>query len=489
MGWANKIIGWATGNGAEVDAGNNLAISTRQVNQRLGGETPAPNYVGGIRIFGENDAGSVTGIPYLKSPMVSEDFRMSVGIDTTQFLYNFTATSQNTGRWKHAFTTMTMTQSAGFLNINPALATVSGNYAYLQTWKFFTLQGDAENHNEVVQQFTSNFPANQVYEFGHFLGTAGAVPADGAFWRMTSAGLQGVISYSGVETTTGVLLASVSLNTNYKFKMLVSQREVSFWINDVLYAELITPAANAIPFLWLNLPLCFLMRNTGTVTGGITVRVGTGHLTLVDLHTSKPWAEQMATQGLAYQGQDGDTMGSLAIYSNAALAAAAALTNTTAAAGNTGLGGAVLVLPTLTSGTDGILFSYLNPIATAIQPGKTLVVKGIIIDASIQVILAGGPLVYAMGIAYGHTAVSLATTESASFATGTTKAPRRIAIGQFAFVVTAAAGVSAQNIKMVFSSPITVNPGEYFQFTARNVGTVTTSGAVLFTATPDYYFE
>lgn len=475
-----RIEGNTSGNVAEVDANNNIKVNLPTTASQAGYST----------FLCEVDPGTITGSRLLRRPFVSIDDRLSVGVDTVAAMYNFTATAQNTGDFKHAFTTMTMTQSAGFLNINPALATVSGNYAYLQSWKYFTLQADGQLHTEFVGQVTGAIPpANQLLEMGHFIGPAGVAPADGVFFRFSSAGLQGVISYNGVETPTGVLLATLSANTNYKFEIKISQRKVFFWIDGVLYGSIDTPAGQAVAYLWLNLPICMMMRNSGTVTGGITAKFGSIHVTQLDISTNKPWSEQMALQGNAYQGQEGDTMGSLAIYSNSALAAAAALTNTTAAAPNTGLGGVVLVLPTLTAGTDGILFSYLNPVGSATQPPKTLVVTGIRLDASVQVALVGGPLTLIMGAAYGHTSVSLATAETGSFVTNTTKAPRRVPLGNLDFVVTAAAGTGAVGISKDFASPIVVNPGEYFAITCRNVGTVTSSGALAFTACVDHYFE
>lgn len=468
---------------ANVDANFNLQTNLPTTNTQAGFAT----------VQYELDPGMITGSRYLKSPYVSEEKRLNVGIDTPLALFNFTSLTQNTGDFKHAFTTMTMTQSAGFLNINPGLATVSGNYAYLQSWKHFTLQGDGGLHNETTLQISAMPPANQALEFGYFLGTAGVAPADGCFFRLTSAGLAGIISYNGVETSTGVMVASITAAVNYQYKIITSQREVSFWIDtgssSSLGSELAVPAGQAMPYLSMNLPWCTMMRNSGTVTGGMTTKVGTTHITQTDLNTGKPWAHQMAMQGNAYQGQEGDTMGSLAVYSNAALAAAAALTNTTAAVPNTGLGGVVLVLPTLAAGTDGILFSYLNPVGSVTQPPKTLVVCGVRIDASVQVILAGGPLTLVMGAAFGHTALSLATAESGSFATATAKAPRRVPLGNLDFAVTAAAGTGAVGIYMPFTSPMSVNPGEYFAITMRNVGTVTTTGALAITACVDYYFE
>lgn len=465
--------------GANLDANSNIKTNLPAVQQQAGFAS----------MLFEQDAGTVTGSKHLKIPVVSEDGRLNVGIDTIHALYNFTPTTQNTGDFKHVFATMTMTQSAGFLNINPALATVSGNYAFLQSWKHFTLQGDAQLHTETTLQISASPVANQILEWGHFLGTAGVVPADGVFFRLTSAGIIGVMSYSGVETTTGTLIASPTINSNSKYGIIASHRDVHFWKDGILLAELAVPSANAVPYLSLNLPFCMMMRNTGTVTGGLTAKIGSVHVSQTDLNTGKSWAEQMATQGNAYQGQEGDTQGSLAAYSNAALAAAAALTNTTAAAPNVGLGGVVLVLPTLAAGTDGILFSYLNPAGSVTQPPKTLVVTGIRIDASVQVILTGGPLTLIMGAAFGHTALSLATAETGSFVTATTKAPRRVPLGNLDFLVTAAAGTGAVGITISFNSPLVVNPGEYFAITMRNVGTVTSLGALAVTACVDHYFE
>ena len=477
--------------GIKIESGSNTAGSPNvDANYNLNVNLPVTSSQAGFaNAQFQMDAGTITGSKLMRTPEVSDDSRLSVGVDTTLAQYNFNATTQNTGDWKHAFTIMTMTQSSGFLNINPALATASGNYASLQTWRHFQLQADGTIHVEFVGQISGAPPANQILECGLFVQTAGVAPTDGVFFRLTSSGLIGVLTYGGTETTTGTMVASITPNTNAKFQIVIGQRGVWFWIDGVLGAYQAIPAANATPFLTQCLPVCVQMRNSAIVTGGFTTRIGTLHVTQNDLATHKPWSAQKSLQGDAYQGQDGDTMGSLAIYSNAALAAAAALTNTTAAAPNTGLGGVVLVLPTLTAGTDGILFSYLNPAGSVSQPPKTLCVTGIRIDASVQVVLAGGPLTLIMGAAFGHTALSLATAETGSFVTATTKAPRRVPLGNLNFVVTAAAGTGAVGIYMPFNSPLVVNPGEYFAITMRNVGTVTTTGALAITCCVDHYFE
>ena len=468
-----------TAGSPNVDAYYNLQVNMPTTQSQAG-------YVSNQFVL---DAGTITGSKFIRTPYVSEDNRLSVGMATMGALYNFTPTTQNTGDWKHAFTTMTCTQSAGFLNINPALATVSGNYAYMQAWRHNTLQGEGALTLEFTGLVTAAAPANQILEAGFFLGTAGIAPADGIFWRLTSAGLIGVMTYNGVETTTGTLVASLTPNSIGDFKMIVSQRTAEFWVNGTLFGTLAVPSGNAVPYLSMNLPVCMMMRNSGAVTGGFITKIGTLHVTQNDLNTSKDWPIQKAMQGDAYQGQDGDAMGSVAIYSNAALAAAAALTNTTAAAGNIGLGGVALVLPTLTAGTDGILFSYQNPVGSVTQPPKTLVVMGVSISSGVQTALTGGPLNLVYGVAFGHTALSLVTAETGSFVTATTKAPRRVPLGVQNYAVTSAAGVGTQDIVRQFLSPIVVHPGEYFAITCRNLGTVTTLGAVAISATVDHFFE
>src|SRR3972149_486062 len=124
-----RIEGNTSGNVAEVDSNNNLKTNLPTAKAQAGFVT---------QIF-EKDAGTITGSRQLLTPDVSHYNRLNVALDSPLSTYNFTPITQNTGDFKHAFTTMTMTQSGGFLNVNPASATVSGNYAYLQSWKYFSL--------------------------------------------------------------------------------------------------------------------------------------------------------------------------------------------------------------------------------------------------------------------------------------------------------------------------------------------------------------
>jgi hypothetical protein len=275
----------------------------------------------------------------------------------------------------------------------------------------------------------------------------------------------------------------------YRYKIILDRHTVSFWRDDILLAQLAVPAAQAVPFLSLALPLCVHLRNPGTVVGGATYKMGTQEVTLKDAHSSKPWAHQMGTQGKAYQGQPGDTVGQLSNWVNASAPTAIVLTNGSGAF--TGLGGLAQVTVTFAAGTDGIIFSYQNPVGSTTVPPKTLVVTGVTISDVVSVVLPATALVYAYGIAYGHTAVGLTTTESTSFVTGTTKAPRRVAIGTTGYLASAAVGQQnpAGPLTIQFVTPIVVHPGEFFQIIAKSLIAAPASGALIITACVDHYFE
>ena len=118
MALDTNIVGAVSGTGANVDADRQLLVTTNR----------DPAKAGATVVFYENDDGTKTGAPYNKSPEVSQDFRLRVGLDTILFTDTFNATTQNPSNWKHSFATMTMTQAAGFLNVNAAgTSTAWGN--------------------------------------------------------------------------------------------------------------------------------------------------------------------------------------------------------------------------------------------------------------------------------------------------------------------------------------------------------------------------
>lgn len=482
-----ELRGGTSGTKADVDANKQLLVATNS----------DPQKAGAIVAYQANDEGTVTGSRYLKSAEVSQDFRLRVGVDTLLFSDTFNATAQNTALWKHAFATMTMTQAAGFLNVNAAgTSTVSGNYAYLQSWRHFQLIGTAPVAVEFTGQFTAWPTANEVFQAGVGIATGAADPVDGVWFELTSAGLYGVQRYnSGVATKTQLIadVSTMPLNTNAKYVAVIGEREIEWWIDDVLYGESPMPAANGQPFITSALPVFMQKYNAGTVgsSPNMIVKIGDVSVTLMDLASNQTWANQMAGMGLGMQGMNGGTMGSPQVqWANTALPTAAAATNTTAALGAF-LGGIFQMNAPATSATDVIIASYQNPAGGANQTPRTMKIRGIKVDCvNSGAAVATTGTTFAVAVAWGATNVSLATTESASFATGTTKARRIQPIGVISFPVGAAIGAQASGIQFDFEAPLVINPGEFVQVVAKIlVGTATASEVFQWVISPNLYHE
>lgn len=479
---------------------NGLPITTNQVITRLGGVTAQPNFIPAVKVYYEKDAGTVTGNAYLVSPEVSDDRRLAVGLDTPLFNDSFNSTTQNTALWRHQFTTMTMTlPGAGFLLCNASDTTTTTTGCQYTTWRQFPIWGNGGTHVEMIGT-PGNAPlANQTFEFGLFPYGASATvaPVDGVYFRLDSAGLIAVINYNGTETTSGVLQTTGQLGVGVKqWKIVCNQRSVEFFLDDSFLTEIVIPAGNGTAFQYNCLPISIQQRNSGTITGSprMQFKVSNVHVDLNDLNINKPYPGILSSMGqMGSQGQNGQTVGSTALYTNSlAPGAGAVMTNTTAALG-TGLGGQFAALPTLAANTDGIMCSFLNPVGSINITPRTLYIRGIWVDSCITTVLVGNatPVVYFYSLAYGHTALSMATGESASFATGTAKAPRRLAIGSQSFAAAAAVGTMGTGGKqqITFACPIVVNPGEYVAICAKNVGVVTTTGVVCFLTGFDAYWE
>jgi len=223
---------------------------------------------------------------------------------------------------------------------------------------------------------------------------------------------------------------------------------------------------------------------------GATAASGTINLNVIEYMVSNGGFTNMRSEQSTaailtggQQGQQGHAQGSTALFTNSlAAGAGAAMTNTTAALG-VGLGGQFSALPTLAVPTTGIVCSYQNPAPSTVITGKQLVITGVKIESVVTTVLAGNatPIIYALGLAYGHTSVSLATGEAAS-----TKAPRTIPLGIQTFAAAAAVGTVGQVVNVKFDRAIPVYPSEFVAITAKNMGAVTTSGVITFLVTFDY---
>ena len=480
-----------TGITAEVNAANQLKIIP---------ETDVianPGNIGGVRNFSENDQGFATGVVSLASPETDVDYRVRVSQDAILDEEVFNYTAQNTGKHNLLATTMAAAWTAGAFTTNSASITTTTAGVQLSTYATFPAIGTTTLSADIEIGFSAQPQTNTFVEFGVGLpGAQTTAPTDGVFIRLSSAGLQGIASFSGSETSTGVFPATggtgvwVYQNSKrYQFIIYCSTTEAEFWVNDgtgaIKLGAIPLPAGQSRMNAAGSVPFFIKHRITGGAAGGVLQSTaGAYNVRLGGVN----FAQLMSSVGNrvhgSYQGLSGGTMGSLANYANSANPTAAVPTNTTAALGS-GLGGQFWETDTLAVTTDGIIMSFQVPAASATFSSRRLVIRGFSLYSFVQTALTGGGYVAQWSLAFGHTAVSLATAEAA-----TTKAPRRIPLGVQAVAAGAVASTVLAIVEQDFGdAPIFVNPGEFVQLVKKKVGTAPSAGVIAHVVTLVYGWE
>ena len=410
----------------------------------------------------------------------------------------FNATAQNTGKYRFAATTQTGAQAGGVLILNNSSITTINTNSALQTFRSFPLFAKTELRANFSAIKTQAAQTNETYEIGLFTATipGGAAPTDGCFFRWnTAAELRGVCSYNTTETQTAAMTA-VSVNVNHDYTIVIQTNTITFYIDDVLSGTitLLTDApGEGQPMIQASVPLTMRYYIGGSAPAlASQLRVSDVFVSELGADLQRAWGEAKSGFGhMGYQGQNGGTMGTTAQYANNTNPAATVPTNTTAALGS-GLGGKFQETVSLAAGTDGIISSFQNPAGSVTQTPRNLIVKGVCTSGTVTVVLAATALTGSMALNFGHTAVSLATAESASFASGTTKAARRIALGTTALLSTAAVGtnVGGQPFCARFDgAPVVVAPGEFIAVSHNKVSAAPATGAIMWNITFDAYFE
>ena len=269
------------------------------------------------------------------------------------------------------------------------------------------------------------------------------------------------------------------------------EREVEFWIDNVLYATIDTPVGQGQPCMSASLPFGLRHAITGGAAGAALSFVLNDYSISIGGTNIAAVASTLGNRiHGSYQGLSGGTMGSLATYVNSTNPTTAAPSNTALTANLPGgLGGQGLVTAAIAAATDGIWGSYQVPAGTANVQGRRLVIRGVMIDlVNTGAAVATTATTLQFSLAYGHTAVSLATAEAAG-----AKAPRRVSLGYATWAVAAAIGQGPQGGKIFADfgdAPIFVNPGEFVQLVGKFlVGTATGSQTINFVWQPIYGWE
>jgi hypothetical protein len=379
------------------------------------------------------------------------------------------------------------------MTTNSGNITTTTTGTQFSTYAEFPILGSAHLYCEVEAGFTAQPTSNTVIDFGlaRVATTNPYAPTDGIYFRLTAAGLFGVINSNGTETTTSVLDFAYVNSKKYQFIISVHEREVEFWIDGVLYGELEAPTGQGQPCMSSSLPFSVRHAIAGGAAGAAisfqlndyTISIGGPNIAL----TASVLGQRVYG---SYQGLSGGTMGSLATYANSTNPTAAAPSNTALTANLPGgLGGQGAVTAAAAAATDGIWGSYQVPAGTANVQGRRLVIRGVIVDAiNLGAAVATTATTLQFSLAYGHTAVSLATAEAAA-----AKAPRRVSLGFMTWAVGAGIGAQPQcgPLNIDFGdAPIFVNPGEFVQLVGKFMaGTATASQVINFTWQPVYGWE
>ena len=488
--------GSSTAGKANVDADYNLQVAppgyTSAGAARGGGPANGP------AMFSENDSGTVAVVGRLvSSPETDEDFRLRIAHDTMLDQETFNYTTQNTGKFQHAFTTLTATSSAaGLLTNSGNITTTTTNMAF-GTYAQFQCGGTNTLVCETSVAFSAQPNANTVIDFGLFTrGTLTPPQAnlDGVYFSLRSTGMMGVINSSGSETASTVFPLALGAGTwaytnnqVNRFLIQVNNVSVTFWINNVLMARVPTPVGANFPCKSQALPWSVRHAITGGAAGAATQALVTDYrVVLRGPVVADPLGTTMQRANGSYQGWGAGGIAGLNLaLNNSANPTPAAATNTTAALGS-GLGGQFWETASVAATVDAIIQSYQVPAGTTLVPGRRLKVTGVHLSSFVQAVLTGAPYIGIWGIAFGHQAVSLATAESASFATyavATSKIPRRLMCPAFtqSVLVTQAAGTLVSQpggTYCAFPEPIYVNPGEFIQLWRKIVGTAASAGTI-----------
>lgn len=492
-----RIEGNTSGNVAEVNAANQLRVIPET------DVSANPGNVGAVRMFVETDSGHITGEPRLTSPDVDVDGRLRNAPDIILDDETFNYAAQNTGKHTYLNTTMTNVWTAGQLTTNGASITTTTTGTVFATYATFPTTGTQTLSADFELGFSAQPQTNTFIEFGLMIpGAQTVAPTDGVFFRLNSSGLQGIASFNGAEVSTGVFPQENGTGVwtyenakRYQFVVFIGGVRARFWVNDgtglTLLGTINLPAAQGRMQMAAGLPLALKHRITGGAAGGViqatlgayNVRLGGSNL------VSSPSTQGNRLYG-SYQGLSGGTMGSLATYPNSTNPTAAAPSNTALTANlPAGLGGQGVVTAAVAAATDGIWGSYQVPAGTVNVQGRRLVIRGIRVDAvNTGAAVATTATTVQFSLAYGHTAVSLATAEAA-----TTKAARRIPLGFMTWPVGAAIGQAPQNGELFVDlgdAPIFVDPGHFVALVGKFiVGTATASQTITFVWHPIFGWE
>jgi hypothetical protein len=488
-----SIIGSSSLNPSEVDAHGNVLVNL-PTNPAYAGYTQPLNIITGTD-------SSVN----LRLPNISVEGRQHVALDRPVLYINFAGSGTPANAipqdaLKQTATTMTASAGStagGFLWLNSgAITTTATGIAYQTYGTFPTFGGYGTRYEFQAMPINCNTAVNKVLELGAGLITDAKTDGllDGFCFRWTKSGtFIGVISINGTEYQTSPLSVP-SDNILHRFTINVNQLGCEFYVDQVLQTILTIPASAVGPGYNTNPPLLMRIYNAVAIPSlAPQVKISEIWISQAGIDWQKPWSHIVA--GMSQHGANvpfGTAIGESAasFVNSVAYVVAGAATNTALVVGHAAsLGGITQFVAQATNvaaAGDNIITSFQIPAQSATQASKRYVCTGVhITGMNNGAVVATTPTTLLWGVAWGHTAISLATGEGVA-----AKAPRHMKVGTQYFPIGAVIGQSANDINITFANPFVVNPGEYIASTCRFImGTATASQYITASVTFEGYWE
>lgn len=372
----------------------------------------------------------------------------------------------NSNLWAQSTSNMTIVQAGGFIGLNAGQAITANAYAILTSIKAVPLYGTLPFTLDMVAKIINVPESNAVIEIGIGSVATNAAPADGAFFRWTSAGtFVAVLNNGGSETSSASLTGTFTdpdtgdtvtmppaPNLIHHYQIEVVEDHVRFFIDDTLIAVVDTPSGQSYPFNAGRQTVFARVYNGGS-SPSLAPQFYLGQMIASqdDLQQNRRWSTTLALMGRGSYQSPVTAFGQTANHANSTSPTSATLSNT--AAGYATMGGRFQFAAVASAATDFALFGFQVPAnyqlfidAIAISTVNT----GAIGSAVTPTLLD-----WALGL--NASAVSLATADGAG-----TWAPRRIPLGLQSFSLSSVIGAQAGDIVRRFETPLVVDGGRFF---------------------------
>jgi len=476
-------------NTADVNTNSELAVALSKVLANAG-------YA---NLAGETHDGAV-GLPALRrSIYASPEKRLGVGQDSLLWDDTFHHSVFNSRKYFNLASATALSVGGGFLTFNATALTTSASGQICRTHRTFPVLGNFPLTIDVWFSLALVPQAQNIIEIGLGIpGTAVAnAPSDGIYLLIDTAGaLQLVSNYNGTVTTSGAIALPAALTWTagrvYHAEIVAHTDRIELYFDGLYIGQVLRSSAATVGAMAQNQSGYLFARwfNAAATVGAQKLNIARWAVTLGDGSFTRSWPAARAGLGdhLA-SAPDGAAVAQLDNIANSTAPTSAALSNTSA--GYSVPGGNFQFGAVAGAETDYALFAYQVPTPATTQPGKNLVITGIEIDTfNTGAAVATTPTLLTWYLGIGATAVSLATTDTAT--TTTTRAPHRKFLGAQSFPIGAAIGARADRFVSVDVSqgPLVVEPGTFLHIILRMpVATATASQVIRGGVAVKGYFE